>query len=734
MTDIRNRKKHIRCTFLCLILSMLLMLTFTAPVFAAGSDEITVGVPVDRCPIFYLDEDGDTEAVVGIGVDLMRAAAEAAGYRVTFRALKEETLKEALDNPDYDVILPFGSAISSKAGQASIVSDNLMQTPFTLVTEGRRAVPALNELKVGMLNSLGGAAETVHQMYPGIEIKMYDTMKDCVKALRSDEVDALLHNSYVWSYVLQKPSYSDLEVQPSAMFSMDFRVGAPDTEKGRELIERLNSGIASVEDTYRQAVILDYTSRRLYHYNFFDFLYRYGVLIVLVVFLFVALVIIAVQRVRSMGREHEKKMRMLIDRDPLTGVYSMSGFRNRVKDLLHAHPDTPYLLAYVNIKNFKFINDSLGMEAGDDLLKFWTKKTVETLSENEAMCRIGADRFAVLRLARGDERLRRDDEEVINAVREFFLKKGKENRVQVCGGVYVLTPEDYWPANVDHMLDLASVAEKKVRDKRADGYEFYNPEQWEKGKHVAEVINHLPSALEAGDLQVWYQPQFDYKTDQITGAEALCRWDHDKLGWLLPTDFIYTLEESGLIYDLDCYVWDKVCQDLHRWNEQGICRNVSVNVSRCDVREDRDLPEHFRQLVQRYDLKPEQLRLEITETAYAENSELLIRTTRKLQEYGFQVEMDDFGSGYSSLHMLKEVSVDRIKLDLRFLTKEGDQEKGRVIIGYMIRMINSLGIKIIAEGVETKEQAEFLKKEGCSEMQGYYFFRPMPVNEFETLK
>ena len=720
---------------LLLILFLYVFLTLSCAVssFAAAEDDqgeiLTVGVPTDRCPIFY--QDADTGEIVGIGVDLMRSAAKNAGYDVTFKSLEEATLKDALDNPSYDVLLPFGSAIKSTSGQTSIVSDNLLQTPFTLVTEGHHEMPPINVLKVGMLRSLSGAAETVHQLYPDIEITMYDTMQECVKALRSKEVNALLHNSYVWSYILQKPSYSDLEVQPSSMFSMDFRAGTADTSKGREIIQRLNDGIASMQDTERQAVILDYTSRRLYRMDFGDFIYKYWLFILLILLLFVALIIIGVQRVHSMRRKNEEKLQQMIDHDPLTGVFSMRGFRKRVVELLSTHPDVPYLLAYVNIKNFKFINDSLGWDAGDELLCYWADKTRKTLTDTETMCRINADRFAVLRCAGGDEKLKWDDSEVIDSVRTYFLDQGKKTRVQICGGVYVLTPEDYREIDVDHMLDLARVAEKRVREMRSDGYEFYNPEQWEKGKHIAEVINQLPIALEAGDIQVWYQPQVDYDTGSITGAEALCRWDHTKLGWLQPTDFISTLEESGLIFDLDSYVWDRVCQDLHRWNEQGIRRFVSVNVSRCDIREDRDIPEHFHNLISRYDLKPEQLRIEITETAYAENSELLIRTTEKLREYGFHVEMDDFGSGYSSLHMLKEVPVDRIKLDLRFLSDAGDPEKGKIIIGYMIRMIRSLGMQMITEGVETKEQAEFLRSQGSSEMQGYYFYKPMPVQDFE---
>ena len=358
------------------------------------------------------------------------------------------------------------------------------------------------------------------------------------------------------------------------------------------------------------------------------------------------------------------KLRQLVDHDPLTGVLSLDGFRKRAEELLRTHPDTPYLLVYTNIKNFKFINDSLGRAAGDDLLRFWANRTLATFSDEEAMGRVTADRFAVLRRNGGDEVLRKDDQEVLGPVRTYFMDRGKENRVLLCGGVYVVTSTDRQQINIDHMMDRARMAEKKVRDTRNEGHDFYNPEQWEKEKQIAEVINHLPAAIKSGSLHVWYQPQVNYDTGKITGAEALCRWDHDQLGFLYPSDFITVLEESGLIYDLDCFVWDKVCQDLHRWNEQGYHRSISVNVSRCDIREDRDIPGQFSSLIQKYNISPDQLRIEITETAFAENPDLLISNTNRLRELGFQVEMDDFGSGYSSLNMLKEMPLDDARNEL----------------------------------------------------------------------
>ena len=267
---------------------------------ASGKEDgetLTVGIPANRCPIFY--QDPKTNEIVGIGVDLMRSAAAKTGYHVTFQFVKEKNLKDALDNKSYDLVLPFGSAITGSSGHPSIVSDPFMQTPFTLVTRVKHEIPPLNKLRVGMLRSLGGVGETIHQLYPGIRITMYETMDESVDALREGKIDALLNNSYVWSYVLQKPSYSDLAV-------------------------------AALSDLRHRAIILDYTSRKLYRYNIFDYLYEYGLVILLAVLLLASLIVIFVQKQRALRMEQEERLHRLVDHDPLTGLLSVSGFRKRV--------------------------------------------------------------------------------------------------------------------------------------------------------------------------------------------------------------------------------------------------------------------------------------------------------------------------------------------------------------------------------------------------------------------
>lgn len=723
---------NIRRKLILGIICVATALSFVAQIVYADSsakDKLVVGVPTDRCPVFYIDD--ATGEIEGIGADLLYLAAENCDYEIEIQAISENNLKEALDNPEYDILMPFGSAITSASGKESITSDNLSQTPFTLVTSRQDSYHQWENLTVGMLNSLSGVAETVTDLYPGIEIVFYENMNDSVNALRAGEVDALLNNSYVWSYILQKPSYSDLYVQPSAIISMDFKIGALDTPEHQAIINRLNEGIAKITEPQRQAIVLDYTTRRLYKYDINDYLYLYGVVIVLGSLLFVSFVFIAILKQRSLREAQAKKLQFLINHDELTGVYSLNGFRSKVEELLKNNPDTTYFLSYNNIIDFKVINEKFGMNAGNELLKFWANISLDAMSDKEAMGRIVADQFVVLREVADNSRISDDGENILDPISNFFINQGKDYRVQICGGVYVLTPEDFKNIDVDRMLDCARIAEHRVHLTGKAGYEFYNYNHWESKKRTAEIVNHLSSALKSGEIQVWYQPQVSFNSNEIIGAEALCRWNHKTLGWISPGEFIPALESASRIYELDCFVWEKVCQDLKKWNQLGQKRTVSVNVSRKDIQENPNIHDFFRDLIRKYEISVKQLHIEITESAYAEDSDLLINLTNKLHDYGFQVEMDDFGSGYSSLNMLKEVSVDRIKLDLRFLADKGSKEKSHIIISHIIEMVKSLGMQIIAEGVETLEQADFLQNYGCVEMQGYLFYKPVPLQEFE---
>ncbi|QFJ54287.1 EAL domain-containing protein [Pseudobutyrivibrio xylanivorans] len=725
------------------IISVIIMsLILVTPFFTSGvsfaatntDNTIVVGVPTDRCPMIYAEKSEDSvNTIVGIGPDLLRIACKNIGYNVEFKAIDEPSLKAALDNTSYDLVMPFGSAIESASGQSSIVSDNLILTPFTVVISEGDTLTDFNSSKMGMVKSLAGVSDTVKTLYPNMEVILYESMSDCVEALRNDEVDALLQNSYVWSYVLQKPSYTDLHVQPTTMFSMDFRVGTLDTPEGQVLIDKLNQGISMITDTQRQAVILDYTSRKLYKYDTHDFLYANRFIFICFAALIILIALHFIAKQQLLQKAQKAQIKQMLDYDSLTGALTMAGFREKAKELLLENPTTPYLISYNNIKNFKFINDKMGMNSADELLCFWVEKSLEYFSDKEAIARIDADHFAVLCCMPDDNGVEAMETIVFEPVKKYYINQGNDYEVQISSGLYVLTPEDYKNINVDKMLDCARLAEKKAHLSVTGGYEVYNLDQWEAGRLLSDICGHFSTAKKQNEIQVWYQPQVNYRTGKIIGAEALCRWNHEKLGWLSPGLFIPMLEQSGLIYDLDCLVWETVCQNIHRWNEQGFKRSISVNLSRFDIEKNKNIAEHFNNLIQKYGLEPSQLRIEITETAYAGDNKLLLETTAQLQDLGFEVEMDDFGSGYSSLNMLTEIPVNGIKLDYIFLKNKKNPERTKIVIEYILKMLRSLKCNFITEGVETKEQADFLVERGCERMQGFYFYKPMPIEEFEAL-
>lgn len=247
-----------------------------------------------------------------------------------------------------------------------------------------------------------------------------------------------------------------------------------------------------------------------------------------------------------------------------------------------------------------------------------------------------------------------------------------------------------------------------------------------------ELLHEYGDALREGQFEVWFQPQFDFKNRKVIGAEALVRWKHPEKGMISPAKFIPLLESNGCIGALDKYVFEHVCNYVAKWREEGLGDPipVSVNLSRTDLLYKRFCDDLIRIAAQKQ-LPNAAVNLEITESAYLQNSEQLTTVVRLLRENGFKIEMDDFGSGYSSLNSLKDIDIDRLKLDMKFLSDTKNNEKSQIILSSMITMAKDLRIPVIAEGVETIEQAEMLHQFGCEQMQGYYFSKPMPAIEFE---
>lgn len=249
-----------------------------------------------------------------------------------------------------------------------------------------------------------------------------------------------------------------------------------------------------------------------------------------------------------------------------------------------------------------------------------------------------------------------------------------------------------------------------------------------------ELLNDIPTAIKREEFEVWFQPKIDYNKKRLIGAEALVRWRHPEKGLISPEKFIPMLERSDYIAAVDMFVIEKTCRYMRKWMDKisDIPITVSVNLSRNDIY-DESLCGVLEQLTEKYNIPKNSLKLEITESVYMDNPEVFIESVDRLKQSGFVIEMDDFGSGYSSLNTLKDIDIDVLKLDMKFLSDSNRIEKSKTIISSVINMAEALGLPVIAEGVETKQQAETLLSYGCKYMQGYYFSKPVPAEDYEKM-
>ncbi len=412
--------------------------------------------------------------------------------------------------------------------------------------------------------------------------------------------------------------------------------------------------------------------------------------------------------------------------DELTGLYNGNGFFEQVRLLLDKDPDTPRIIVVSNIKGFKLLNDLFGEERGDKVLRRIANVMSQRCIDNDSIpARLMSDRFAIcMRKDRYSDELFTELPQQVIQLEENHLYK------VVCHvGVYEITDLDI---NVSTMCDRAFFALNSIKNNYATLVAHYDDSLRDHILKEQELIGALQESLKNGEFQIYIQPQIQANNYTCKGGEALVRWMRPT-GMVPPGDFIPVFERTGLITTLDKYVWELACEKLRQWKSLGLDDYyISVNISPRDFYFV-DLYDTFTSLVEKYRISPRNLHLEITESVIMNDVKKQIALINSLRAYGFLVEMDDFGSGYSSLNMLKNLSVDVLKIDMGFLgeTEPHRIERSRNILKMIVALSKDLNTEIVSEGVETQEEVEFLTSIGVDVFQGYFFSKPLPVGKFE---
>lgn len=409
--------------------------------------------------------------------------------------------------------------------------------------------------------------------------------------------------------------------------------------------------------------------------------------------------------------------------DSLTGLYNMDHFCERAEKLIRSEPDTQFYVICTDVKNFKLINDIFGVETGDNLLKY-IARSISIIGGNRCIYgRITSDKFAICLKEEyfSEKLLLREAEKIAGFVGTSIFK------IHIHFGVFKITDPRL---RVSVMCDRANLAIKTIKNSYSNVVAYYSSDLRESFLDEQKIISAFEGAVVGGQFKAYIQPQVSVD-GRVLGGEALVRWHHATEGMVPPGKFIGILEQSGLISRLDKYMWEEVCILLKKWKNAG--RDdfyISVNISNKDFYLI-DIYETLTSLISKYSLDPKNLHLEITETAIMNNPATQIPLIEKLREFGFIVEIDDFGSGYSSLNTLKDIRADVLKVDMGFLNKTENDPRSLNILRTIISLAKMLDMKVITEGVETREQVGFLTEFGCDVFQGYYFAKPMRVSEFE---
>lgn len=431
--------------------------------------------------------------------------------------------------------------------------------------------------------------------------------------------------------------------------------------------------------------------------------------------------------------EATQKLLHLAYHDPLTGLPNRLAFESQIDLAIRScerdHKQVALML--IDLDHFKAVNDTLGHAIGDELLKRVAVSLRECVRASDIVVRLGGDEFVVVigRLQSADD-LSIVAGKILRSLNQPFIMEGKEIFVTASVGAAL------YPRDGDHgeiLLRNADVAMYRVKEHGRNNYRFYTPEMTHMAIDRLDMEGNLRRALERDELQVYYQPLVDLSSGTIVGAEALVRWSHPRIGMIQPGEFIPLAEDTGLIIPLGQLVLRRVCTDIRDWQASGLPPiKISLNLSARQFRQD-DLSACIREVLDETGVEGRLLAFELTESMVMHDVENTLDTLRELKALGATISLDDFGTGYSSLSYLKRFPIDTLKIDRSFVRDIHQDGDDAAIAHAVIAMAHKLGIKVIAEGVECPAQLDLLREFGCDELQGYYFSRPVPVEEFTLM-
>lgn len=437
-------------------------------------------------------------------------------------------------------------------------------------------------------------------------------------------------------------------------------------------------------------------------------------------------------RMNTQEQKHRKRLEELAYTDPLTGNWNLNKFRTVVQDYIGKRRDRDFVVWHCDIKKFKYFNDMFGYHEGDRILKRLSSVFLDSVGEDGYFCRISADNF--VGIVGGISRAEFMDwfDRLAAAVNDWGETDARGFCLEIVIGAYCAV-EFEEQLSLNDMIDRAKIAQESVKEMAGSRAAFYSEEMRGQVYRETELESRMRAALKNREFLLYFQPKVNIQQqDRITGAEALARWQTDQ-ELISPGVFIPVFEKNGFIVSLDRYMFENACVWLaDHLKNGGQALNIAVNVSRLGLLQP-DFVDYYVSVKNRYGIPDGLLELEFTESIILEDIDIFCAAVLELKKQGFLCSLDDFGAGYSSLNVLKNLPLDILKLDVLFFRDGVDIKRERIVISHIVSMARELQMRTVAEGVESLEQVDFLKNIGCDVVQGYVFAKPMPAEKFRQL-
>lgn len=691
--------------------------------FIEQSEEISAIYDSTWAPLEYTDP--KTGEFVGTIADLFHEISEETNLKFKYIPMESASnILELSQDSNINVICGIASDYIFNNKNNLYTTQYYLRVPIVLVTNEN----AENINKIAMQKGYL-LTQKISDDNPDKIIQSYTSPQECFEAILSGEADATYINTHIADYLLSDSRYSEFTVTTLANYSEEISIAVSKnadprlfsildkciqytaTEKMDELI--LKNSIIPRSITWQDII-------REHPVEFIGgILGVFSITTMLLAFLLV---------IKSKSNH---KIEKLLYKDSLTELWNLDKFCIEAQNTLKNSINESYAVVYVDIKQFRTINDTFGFSEGDWLLCAFAQVLEKLLSSGECCARVSADQFVLLLRYDSLNQLTEKNSEIDYNLKKWVIMNGRLYNLILVFGVYVVTGTEN--EDISLMLDFASYAKRTVSVAHKSLTVFYDEKMRAEGLLQRDLADRMQDALTNGEFVSYYQPKVDMRTGKLVGSEALVRWNYPEKGVLSPGAFIPFFEKNGFVVEIDFYIFEQICKDICGWMEAGrTIIPVSCNFSRLHFK-NQTFPQKLVEIADYYKVPHQYLELEVTESIFVGGLEQILEHFTLLKSWGFLISIDDFGSGYSSLGLLQQFSVDIIKLDRSFIQQGMRGKREQTVVYGVIQLANALDMKVICEGVEEIEQVMILKEMGCYLAQGYFYAKPMPKNHFEKI-